>query len=195
MDPVHAAVHYCKTLGPLMDEEKHDAISRYLMEGRWTDEEEEEDIPVEPAHKTRRVTEVNIANCKQMEAWECPRETMDTNYGHPDKGRPTPDNLGEDDPIVAIDTLTGEQRGKLQEVLSESSVPLTKADLWEVLMQIKSSRHRNSPETLEEETHPVVATILIRTPRPIQLPNTRADKTLLTLGDTLDDEELWDAFT
>ncbi|KAH9022752.1 hypothetical protein EDB83DRAFT_2658852 [Lactarius deliciosus] len=72
---------------------------------------------------------------------------------------------------------------------------MTKADLWEVLTQIKSSRRRDSPETREEETRPIGTTVLVRTPGPIQLPNAGADETLLTPGDTLDDEELWDAFT
>ncbi|KAH9066053.1 hypothetical protein EDB83DRAFT_2519506 [Lactarius deliciosus] len=65
--PVRRAEHYCQTLEPLTNEEKHDAISRYLMEGRWIDEEEEEDVPVEPAHKTQRVTRVNVVNCEQAE--------------------------------------------------------------------------------------------------------------------------------
>ncbi|KAH9040862.1 hypothetical protein EDB83DRAFT_2642659 [Lactarius deliciosus] len=72
---------------------------------------------------------------------------------------------------------------------SQSSLHITRRELQ------GSIRHRDSPETLEEETHPAVATALVRTPGPIQLPNARADETLLTPGDTLNDEELWDAFT
>ncbi|KAH9041698.1 hypothetical protein EDB85DRAFT_2271900 [Lactarius pseudohatsudake] len=83
-----------------------------------------------------------------------------------------PDDQGEDDPVAAIDALTDEAREELREILSEDDAPLTKAALWEILLQIKSGRRHDRLEALEEETNPAV-----------------------TPGNTLDDEELWDAFT
>ncbi|KAH9161523.1 hypothetical protein EDB89DRAFT_2156774 [Lactarius sanguifluus] len=176
VDPVRVAERYCETLGLLTDEERHDAVSRYLMEGRWT-REDEGDVSVEP----------------------------------------TPDDLGEDDPIAAIDTITDEERGELQEILSPDNTPLTKTDLGKILTQIRRHRNRDSPtacevktrpainssdndgrndrpEVCEEETNLTVTTDLVHTLGSVQLFSAQTDKTLAP-DDTLDDEELWDAFT
>ncbi|KAH9172109.1 hypothetical protein EDB89DRAFT_1906390 [Lactarius sanguifluus] len=125
MGPVHRAERYCQTLGPLMNDKRNDAISRYLMEGRWTDEEEEEDAAKGPAHQMLMTTETGMGGRRQRE--------------------------------------------------------------------IKDRRHHDSTEVLEEEMGPTVVTTLVHMPGPIRLPNTWINK-MLILGDTLDDEELWDAF-
>ncbi|KAH9022748.1 hypothetical protein EDB83DRAFT_2320266 [Lactarius deliciosus] len=203
MDPAHRAEHYCQTLGPLTDEERHDIISRYLMEGRWVDNDRE-DVPGKPAtNRMPTCPETSAGGCK-LTAEGTPNLT--TRHWHaepsvggtsslPLEGRQRTTSLatrgnhptaGEEDPIIAIDTLTDKRREKLREVLLESNVPLTKADLWEILMQIKS-------ETLKEETHPAVVTTLVHSSKLIQLPSARTGKTLMP-GNTLDEEELWDAF-
>ncbi|KAH9164708.1 hypothetical protein EDB89DRAFT_1911973 [Lactarius sanguifluus] len=194
VDPMCRAKRYCQTLGPLTDDERDNAISQYLMEGRWTDEEEEEDAPVKPAHRMLPIVETNTGYCGRTEGWGSPREATDANYGCQSKEQPAPDDKEEENPVMAINTLTDEEREELREVLSESDAPLTKADLWRILGQIKDRRHHNSPEVHEEETNPTVTTDLIHMPGSVQLPSTQTDKTLAP-GDTLDDEELWDAFT
>ncbi|KAH9176689.1 hypothetical protein EDB89DRAFT_1902984 [Lactarius sanguifluus] len=59
VDPMRKAERYRQTLGPLTDEERYYAISQYLMEGRWT-YEDEKDTPTEPTS-----TEVDIECCKR----------------------------------------------------------------------------------------------------------------------------------
>ncbi|KAH9167926.1 hypothetical protein EDB89DRAFT_2206376 [Lactarius sanguifluus] len=171
VDPVCEAERYCETLGLLTDEERHDAVSRYLMEGRWA-RKDEGDVSVEP----------------------------------------TPDDLGEDNPIAAIDTLTDEERGELQEILSIDNTPLTKTDLGKILTQIRGRRNRDSPttrevktrpainsadndgrndrpEVCEEETNPADTTAFASAPGPVQTPSARADRVysrdlLTTIGGT-----------
>ncbi|KAH9029671.1 hypothetical protein EDB85DRAFT_1891934 [Lactarius pseudohatsudake] len=65
-----------------------------------------------------------------------------------------PDDQGEDDPIAAIDTLTGEEREELRGILSENDNPMTKGALFVVLTRIKSRRDHDSPEARRENTNP-----------------------------------------
>ncbi|KAH9173872.1 hypothetical protein EDB89DRAFT_1905032 [Lactarius sanguifluus] len=207
VDPMRRAECYCETLGPLTDEEKHDAISQYLMEGRWTCEDEE-DVSVESTPQTLTDPKTGAECCEQMEVWGSPRETANANYRSPNKGQPAPDVSGENDPIAAISAMTDEQREKLREVLSESDVPLTKADLWDVLTRVRGRQYDNTgkPESRREKTNstaipPMPRTEQIRSPTNLSGENnhvmteTPTDDGQLTPGDTLDDEELWDAFT
>ncbi|KAH9179181.1 hypothetical protein EDB89DRAFT_1901215 [Lactarius sanguifluus] len=104
IDPIYSAERYCQTLGPLTDKERHDAISRYLMEGRWNDDEEdEEDIPVELA---------------QDDASHNPRESSNR------KDEAT--TPSENDLVIAINTLTNEECEELRETLLADDTPLTK---------------------------------------------------------------------
>ncbi|KAH9166125.1 hypothetical protein EDB89DRAFT_1910896 [Lactarius sanguifluus] len=107
-DPVCRAECYCETLGPLTDEEKHNAISQYLMEGWWT-YEDEEDVSVEPMPQMLTDPEMSAGCHEQTEVWGSPRETTDANYGRRNKGQPTPNNSGENDPIAVIGALTDKQ--------------------------------------------------------------------------------------
>ncbi|KAH8976844.1 hypothetical protein EDB86DRAFT_3110567 [Lactarius hatsudake] len=246
MDPVHRAKHYCQTLGPLTDEERHDVISRYLMEGQWINNDNDEDVLVKPTtYRTSTGPETGTGEPipLRQEAAEEPHDAIsvrrnelkknllvDTRRTAEDDGSrsseesannrskattPSKDTVdqttvakdsnckgpterqlapGEDNPIAAINALTdGEQEG-LREILSIDDTPLTKTDLGKILRQIKSCRDHDSPETLEEETNPVGTTTLVRAPGPVQPPNAQTDK-VLAPGNTLDDEELWDAFT
>ncbi|KAH9011231.1 hypothetical protein EDB83DRAFT_2530341 [Lactarius deliciosus] len=169
VDPVRAAEQYCKIRRPLTDGERDDVLHN----------------------------EEEVSNGRG-EAMTTSKDTIDQTTGTEDSngGCPTEKRLasGEDDPIAAINTLTDKEREELREILSESNVPLTKADLWGILEQIKDRQHHDSPEVREEETNPTVTTNLVHTPRSVQLPRARTDKTLAP-GDTLDDEELWDTFT
>ncbi|KAH9163349.1 hypothetical protein EDB89DRAFT_1912724 [Lactarius sanguifluus] len=164
IDPLARAEQYASMLGPLTDEERHDAISQYLMKGRWTCEDKEDALDKPTS------TEVDIGRCESTEEsrplrWETtnlnPHDTMracrterkrkflsatgrtaeDDISHHPRKssinreeattpskdtiaqmikagladhkrpggGRLTPDDSTEEDPIVAIDTLTDKE--------------------------------------------------------------------------------------
>ncbi|KAH9008501.1 hypothetical protein EDB83DRAFT_2531789 [Lactarius deliciosus] len=269
IDPVCRAEHYCETLGSLTDEEKHDAISRCLMEGRWTGDDKE-DVPVEPTSRTLTVAGTGAVYSGQTEKLEPLRQgdadlkphdamlerrterrrnfliatgrTTEDNVSHnsekssngrdetttpsedtiyqttkatdancerPNERQPAPpDDSGDNDPIAAIDALTDEQRGKLREVLSESDVPLTKTNLWDILTQVRGHQYDNpgKPKSRGEKTNPMTIPPTSRTDQIRSLTDmsgennrvmteTPTDDGYLMPGDTLNDEELWDAFT
>ncbi|KAH9180803.1 hypothetical protein EDB89DRAFT_1900588 [Lactarius sanguifluus] len=193
-------------------------------EGAPHEDDEGEDEEMNPPHRTTMndAEGHNLPDDEQSSRQVHLRHPVDPGrWTREDEGdvsvEPTPDDLGEDDPIAAIDTITDEERGELQEILSPDNTPLTKTDLGKILTQIRRHRNRDSPtacevkmrpainssdndgrndrpEVCEEETNLTVTTDLVHTLGSVQLFSAQTDKTLAP-DDTLDDEELWDAFT
>ncbi|KAH9075644.1 hypothetical protein EDB83DRAFT_2312082 [Lactarius deliciosus] len=176
-DPMRRAERYCETLGPLTDEEKHDAISCYLMEGRWTSDNKE-DILVKPAPRTLTVAGTSAGYSRQTEKLEPLRQgdadlkPHDALLEHQTKHRR---NL-----LIAIGRATEDNVSHNPEKSSNGRDETTTPS-ENPIDQMTKTTDANCKHMSGENSH-----VMTETP---------TDDGQLTPGDTLDNKELWDAFT